>query len=575
MPTFPGPYDDCHLGFGQVFRNLGVTLYLSLMQDPLKKYDVIIAGSGIYGTSMASILAKSGLKVLIIERGKHPRFALGEALLPQSAIWPFIIGERFGIPEIGHLSHADRIVDNITPSCGLKHSIGFAHHTEGVPLEASKLHQLVPPHLPFYSESHLYREEVDQFLLDAAIQYGADYVEETPITNVHIGASGVVVSCPLNEYHGEYYVDASGRGSKLVEQQGYRIGAPEAMTHSRTLFAHVEGLQPFDHLIASPSQGRQWHEGTFHHVFDGGWMWVIPFDNFARSSSRKASIGLMLDPRKHPENSDLSPEEEFRAFISRFPDIERHLEGIEVTMPFKRTGRLQYASRQSVGDRHFTAPGTFGFVDPLYSNGLIHTFESVYFGARHLLSAFGKEEGPVAPGDFSTAAFARMELLHRTQWKHSDATISKAYASMAEFSSWNAWTQYWLAQILFGDLWLQRACFRYFEDGNVAHFDAFLDEIRPGEKAPFAQDKESLLEDLGALLEIRGNGVVDTGEAMLARLAQESWLPRHVYDWGASESRHVDFSRDEVVGALLGWGFEASPDHLRQGLFDFKLPATA
>ena len=65
------------------------------MSNSQLHYDVIIAGSGIYGTSMASILAKEGLKVLIIERGKHPRFALGEALLPQSAIWPFIIGERF------------------------------------------------------------------------------------------------------------------------------------------------------------------------------------------------------------------------------------------------------------------------------------------------------------------------------------------------------------------------------------------------------------------------------------------------------------------------------------------------
>ena len=538
-------------------------------------YDVIIAGSGIYGTSMASILAKAGLNVLIIERGKHPRFALGEALLPQSAIWPFIIGERFGVPEIGHLSHADRIVDHITPSCGLKHSIGFAHHTEGKQMDASRMHQLVPPHLPFYSESHLYREEVDQFLLNAAIGYGADYVEETPITDVRIGSNGVVVATPSAEFAGAYYVDASGRGSKLVERMSYRNGAPEAATHSRTIFAHAEGLQPLDNLMESPSKGRRWHEGTFHHVFDGGWMWIIPFDNFSRSSSRKASIGLMLDPRKYPVDEAMSAEEEFNSVISRFPDIERHLQGMKVTMPFKRTGRLQYASRQSVGERHFTAPGTFGFIDPLYSNGLIHTFESVYFGARHLLSAFGKEEGPVAKGDFSTAAFSRMEVLHRTQWRQSDATISRAYASMSDFGSWNAWTQYWLAQILFGDLWLQRACFRYFEDGDTAHFDAFLDEVRPGEKAPFASDKAALLSDLGALLDVRGNGVVDTGEAMLARLAEESWLPRHVYDWGSSSARHVDFSREEVVGDLLGWGFGSSPDHLRSNLFDFKLPATA
>ena len=541
----------------------------------MKSHDVIIAGTGIYGTSMACILAKAGLDVLLIERGRHPRFALGEALLPQSAIWPFIIGERFGIPEIGHLSHADRIVDHITPSCGLKHSIGFAHHTEGQPVDPGRLHQLVPPHLPFYSESHLYREEVDQFLLDAAIRYGAQYVDETPITDVAIGADGVVVSSPTDSFRAAYYVDASGRGSRLVEQQGYRNGAPEPETHSRAIYAHVEGLQPFDNLVPSPSQGRQWHEGTFHHMFDGGWMWVIPFDNFSRSESRKASIGLMLDPRVHPEAEGMTAEEEFHAFIGRYPDIARHLEGIEVTMPFTRTGRLQYASRQSVGDRHFTAPSTFGFIDPLYSNGLIQTFESVFYGARHLLSAFGVEEGPVKQGDFSQAAFARMEVLHRTQLKQADAMISKAYASMSDFATWNAWTQFWLAQVLFGDLWLQRACFRYFEDGNAAHFDAFLDEVRPGEHAPFAADKAALIEDLGALLAVRGNGVVDTGEAILARLAEEGWLPRHVYDWGAAASRHVDFSREEVVGALLGWGFEASPEHLRKGLFDFKLPTAA
>ena len=167
-----------------------------------REYDVIIAGSGMYGVTMANILAKAGLDVLIIERGKHPRFALGEALLPQSAIWPFIIGERFGIPEIGHLSHADRIVDNITPSCGLKHSIGFAHHSKGAPLAADQLHQLVPPHLPFYSESHLYREEVDQFLLDSAIAYGADYVDETPILDVRINQelSLIHISEPTRPY---------------------------------------------------------------------------------------------------------------------------------------------------------------------------------------------------------------------------------------------------------------------------------------------------------------------------------------------------------------------------------------
>jgi FADH2 O2-dependent halogenase len=280
----------------------------------------------------------------------------------------------------------------------------------------------------------------------------------------------------------------------------------------------------------------------------------------------------MLDPRVHPVNEALTPEQEFREMIGRFPDISRHLEGAQAVMPFARSGRLQYASRQSVGERHFTAPSTFGFVDPLYSSGLIQTFESVYFGARHLLSAFGVEEGPVAKGDFSSAAFSKVEVLHRTQWQHADATLSKAYVAMADFGTWNAWTQYWLAQILFGDLWLQRACFRYFKDGNYAEFDAFLNEAWPGEQAPFAKEAAKLFEDLGALLDARNTASGDTGEAMLERLAAEGWLPRQVYDWGNAEARSVDFSREEVVGTLLQWGFTESPDHLRNGLFDFSLP---
>lgn len=141
--------------------------------QPLASFDVCIAGSGLYGSVLASILSKQGLDVLLLEPGRHPRFSLGEALLPQSAIWPFMLSERYGVPEIGHLSHADRIVDHVTPSCGLKHSIGFAHHSEGEPLDASRLQQLVPPHMPFYSESHLYREEVDHFMVRTAAEYGA------------------------------------------------------------------------------------------------------------------------------------------------------------------------------------------------------------------------------------------------------------------------------------------------------------------------------------------------------------------------------------------------------------------
>lgn len=267
----------------------------------MEKLDVIIAGSGIAGTTMAAVLARHGARVMIIELGKHPRFALGEAMLPQSAIWPFIIGEYFDVHEIQHLSQTDRIVDHITSACGIKRSIGFAYQLSGQHQHSEHLHQLIPPQLPFYSESHLMREDVDAYLLEVAMQHGCQYMEATRITDILIAEDAITVQTTQGEFTAEYYVDASGRGSRLAAQQGYRDGAPEAKTRSRCIFTHVEGLQPYDECIkGSPGQSHRLHDGTLHHVFDGSWLWVIPFDNFERSDSTRASVGLMLDCSRFP-----------------------------------------------------------------------------------------------------------------------------------------------------------------------------------------------------------------------------------------------------------------------------------
>ena len=138
-------------------------------------------------------MAKEDLKVLVIELGKHTRFSLGETLLPQSALWPFIIEEYFDIPEIQHLSHTDRIVDNITASCGVKHSIGFGYHQNAQEIGLHDIHQPIPPHLPFYSESHLLQEDVDQYLLEKALEYGIDYLDETKIEKLDFLDDCVVV----------------------------------------------------------------------------------------------------------------------------------------------------------------------------------------------------------------------------------------------------------------------------------------------------------------------------------------------------------------------------------------------
>ena len=538
------------------------------------RVDVIIAGTGIAGTTLGAICASEGLSVQLIEVGKHPRFALGEALLPQSAIWPFMIGEAFNIPEISHLSHADRIVDNITKSCGIKHSIGFVHHAAGQPHDGQRMHQLVPPHLPFYSESHLMREDIDLYLLQAAQTRGCHYIDECKIEDVHIDpAEGVRLATSRGTFEGAYYVDATGRNSVLADEMGYRAAGHDLATHSRSIFAHVEGLKPYDDLVDElPGLSRRLHDGTLHHVFDGGWMWVIPFDNFDRSTSTLASVGLMLDTRRFPVLENLSPEEEFHHIISAFPDVARHLGDVRAVRPFVRTGRLQYSAGQSVGDRHYITNNTFGFTDAIYSNGLINTFESVFFGAHALLDAFKRG---ARPEDFSAKRFASVERLHQEQLRQADWMASHAYMAMGDVATWSAWTQVWLAQVLFHDLWLQRACFQYFDSGDRSRFTEFLKEARPGVDAPFMAGKEELFAATGEALEAFAAGkrsAHDAANAIFASLRAQEWLPKHVYDWGNPEARHVDFTDMERVQNLFGWGFGEAPEAIRTGLFDFSLP---
>ncbi|WP_415378912.1 NAD(P)/FAD-dependent oxidoreductase [Halosimplex sp. TS25] len=537
-------------------------------------YDVIVGGSGMSASTTAMILGKHGFDVAMIEAGTHPRFAIGEAMLPQSSMWMWIVGEYHDIPEIQYLSDANEIVDNVTASCGIKHSIGFAYHEPNQPVSDDRSHQLIPPDLPFYSESHLLREDVDHYLVEVAQEYGVEYVDETEITDVDIGEDEVTVTTDYGTAVASFYVDGTGGNSILADQLGYREDAPELETDSRAIFTHVEGLDPFDEVLeadARPGQSNRLHDGTLHHVFDGGWMWVIPFDNFERSEATKASVGLMLDREAYPVDESVKPVEEVERIISQFPDIAQHLDSADPVMPWTRTGPIQRSASQSSGHRHYLTSNTYGFVDPLYAIGLVNTFESVFVSTNLLLDAFEDDA-------FSTERFAPIDELHRRQLLNNDLLISNAYKSMGDFRLWNAWTQMWLGQVLFHDLYIQRHCFKFLESGRTAEFDSLLDESAPGDGAPFVTQKEAMHRTMADLLDAYEAGEVSAdhaGDLMLAEMRQADWLPKHVYDWGTDRARHVDFSNPELVGKLIEWGKTDSPDRIREELFDFTVPEMA
>lgn len=545
-----------------------------------RRYDTIILGSGLAGTVLAAILAKSGHDVLLVEKGSHPRFAIGESMLPQSAMWMWILGQRFDLPELLTLCDTSAISQSVSPSCGQKKVIGFVYHEEGARQDPSQAHQLIPPQVPMFSESHLFREDVDLYMLEAAERYGVTYRDRTEMVDFHLGADEVWIDTrsaeggegDVERFHGRFLVDASGFRSPIARELGLREEPTRLRTRSRSIFNHFDGLPPYDETIPPehlPGLSRRWHDGTLHHVFDGGWFWIIPFGNHEGSDNRLASIGVTVDADKYPRPADMTPEEEFRWFVERFPSVKGHLENVEPVRHWIGTDRLQYSSERSVGDRFVMLSHAYGFVDPLYSQGLVSTFELIHALASRLLPA-------LADDDLSAERFADLDRLQRNQLDANDQMVSCSYRAMASFATWNAWIQLWLASVLLGDTWIFRSCLHHLaaggEDGAFEHLEG---PERPVAKAPFAGRLQNLI-DRGDELLARFDGGELTAEEAAAGiregLASADWLPHDLYRWGGEDSRHLDLVPERMMG-FIGWGKTASPDWLREGMFDFEMPA--
>src|SRR5579862_8029532 len=108
-------------------------------------YDVIILGSGITGAILGSILARHEARVLIIDSGKHPRFAVGEATIRETTRMLTILAERFDVPELTHISGYANTCRHVTRNCGLKRNFGFVYHRQHEPHDPREVYQVVIP----------------------------------------------------------------------------------------------------------------------------------------------------------------------------------------------------------------------------------------------------------------------------------------------------------------------------------------------------------------------------------------------------------------------------------------------
>lgn len=532
-----------------------------------KQVDVAVLGSGMGGSVLAAVLARHGLNVLILERGSHPRFAIGESLLPQATVMFRIIGERYDVPEIQSLGQLSEIDRHISPCCGLKRGLGFVYHQAGRPHNPKTCHLMVPPITPLTSESHLFREEIDAYLVKVAIDYGADYRERTQVEDLQLQSDGVKIKTEGEEYfQARYLVDGSGHNSLLAKKLGLRIPQDKLQTRTRSIFTHMQGVPPYGDLLPRGQRlhmSADWHQGTLHHIFDGGWIWVIPFNNRDASQNPLCSVGVTLDIDAFPPSS-ATAEEEFRNIIRRYPTVAHQFSSAKPVRDWVATGRLQYGSTHAVGERFCLLSHSYGFVDPLFSRGMIHTAEVINSLAHRLIDALRDD-------DFAPERFAYIDHLQKSMLQHTDHMVAGAYVSFGDFDMWNAWLRMWLLSKIYGDFRLFRTWLNYLSSGDKQVFAQLENDPAPGTACPSITEIQSLMGRAAELATAVTQGKQSHAEAATAIIKlfenHAALLPPG-YLWTDHSARHLDFTPD-LLERMLTWGKTQAPVKVRERLFDF------
>lgn len=438
------------------------------MSGQQERWDVVILGTGIGGSTLGAILARHGLRVLLVERAGHPRFAIGESTVPETTFNFRVLAARYGVPEIGWLSTYQSARRNIGTSCGVKRAFSFVTHTPDQETPAAACDQFPTLSPPLGPDLHIFRQDVDAWMLWVAMRYGAAARQGVEVVDVELGADGVRLrTADGQRMEAQYVVDAGGIQALLPRLLGLRQEPCPLRTRSRALYTHMLGVLPYDRCHAPRAEhglSAPMSQSTLHHLFTGGWMWVIPFDNHPGSTNPLCSVGLVLDVDRHPPDGR-PPEEEFRAFIERYPTVRRQFEGAVAARPWVGAGRIQFSSSSLAGDRWCLLPHAAAFVDPLFSSGLGITMTAINGIAHRLIAA--KQDG-----DWSGARFAHVNEWTQRNIAYFDRLVRGSYIAFGDFELWNAWYKLWMLGTLYGSCGALELIGRHRKSGDPAAFAA-------------------------------------------------------------------------------------------------------
>ena len=351
------------------------------MQHAEDAYDVIVIGGGPAGTTFAHRAARAGHRTLIVEGSRHPRFCVGESLLP--ATMPLCA-------ELGLLERFEK------QRFVRKYGAYFCFEDGGAP---EYFHFPDASRCPAEHAYEVRRADFDRVLWDAALEAGAEGRDQTRVESVRFEgdrATGVeLVDAGGNRARvdARLVADCSGRSTLLGRQLGLR--RRDDRLHKIALYTH------YADVLRSSGEDA----GTIGIIATPfGWMWFIPF------AGGGASVGAVLDRAWYGarKRSGLEHEGIWEEVLEIVPAVARRLRGAERARPLEATADFQYRLDRWAGDGWVVAGDAGAFLDPVFSSGVHLAMTGADRASRAAVAALARSREPKARD------FARYERRSRT-----------------------------------------------------------------------------------------------------------------------------------------------------------------
>jgi 2-polyprenyl-6-methoxyphenol hydroxylase-like FAD-dependent oxidoreductase len=327
------------------------------------RWDVAVIGGGPAGSTAATLLAKQGYRVRVIERARHPRFHIGESLLPAN----LRLFEQLGV------------ADEVRAIGMVKLAAEFVSPQHGNRMQRFLFADAWDKSMP--SAYQVRRSELDDILLRNAARHGAHVSEGCRVRDVAFADDGAGATLTAEHDDGRseridarFVVDASGRDTLLANQ--FKTKRRNARHNSSALYGHFRGAQRND--------GE--NEGNITIFwFEHGWFWFIPLADGA------TSIGAVVWPAYlKRRQKGVSIEAFFRETIALCGPLTERLKDAELISEVHATGNYSYTGDMTHGRNFLLLGDAFAFIDPVFSSGVMLAMQSAFAGARAIDTALSQ-----------------------------------------------------------------------------------------------------------------------------------------------------------------------------------------